>query len=66
MHKFTVAEVSTPDFDISRLALDEEEILSIRTRFLNTSLELLKESEQFLLRKSFQTMPKYFNMFVRW
>jgi len=47
MHKFTVAEVSTPDFDISRLALDEEEILSIRTRFLNTSLELLKESEQF-------------------
>lgn len=49
MHKFTVAEVSTPDFDISKLALEEEEISSIRTRFLNISLDLFKESEQFPL-----------------
>ena len=46
MHKFTVAEVSTPDFDISRLALEEEEVSSIRTRFLNISLDLVKERGQ--------------------
>lgn len=49
MHKFTVKEVSAPDFDISQLALEEEEISSIRTRFLNISLDLFKESEQFPL-----------------
>lgn len=47
MHNFTIKEVSAPNFDILRLALEEEEISSIRTRFLNISLDIAKERGQF-------------------